>query len=134
MLKKNHLIRLAAATLASSVCIASFAADNACLIEGNIVVFGTTTPAKDCLENSGVPPERFKPICQSLIEASEKLAKTFGGPPPKSTYLPACPTNAQASCVGFFGQPMTSYYYKRDAKSLAETKESCLAQGGKWRP
>ena len=133
MLKKNHLIRLAAATLASSACITSFAADNACLIEGNIVVFGTTTPAKDCLENSGVPPERFKATCQSLIEASENMAKAFGGPPPKATYLSACPPRAGASCVGFLGQPMTSYYYKRDAKSLLETKESCLAQGGKWR-
>ena len=133
MFKKSAVIEFAATILASSASLGALAADKACLIEGDIVVFGKVTPAKDCLENSGVSDDHFKSVCQSLIQTSEKLAQTFGAPPPKSTYLPSCPPKATASCLGFFGQPMTSHYYKRDAKELAETKESCLSQGGKWK-
>jgi hypothetical protein len=133
MFEKSKLIKIAAVILTSAASICAIAADKACLIEGDIVVFGKTTPTKDCLENSGAPDDRFKSVCQSLAQTSENLAKAFGGPPPKTTYLPSCPPKATASCLGFFGQPMTSYYYKRDAKELAETKESCVAQGGKWK-
>lgn len=133
MISKFNMVKLTLAIIASTGGVGAWAVDKACLIEGDIVVFGKTTPTKDCLENSGVPDDRFKAVCQSLVQASENLAKAFGGPPPKSTYLPACPPKATASCLGFFGQPMTSHYYKRDAKELAETKESCVAQGGKWK-
>ena len=133
MIEKFKASKFAAIILASATSIGALAADKACLIEGNIVVFGKSMPTKDCLENSGVPDDRFKSVCQSLVQTSENLAKTFGGPAPKTTYLQSCPPKATASCLGFFGQPMTSYYYKRDAKELAETKESCVAQGGKWK-
>ena len=133
MIEKVKVIKFAVLILASATSIGALAADKACLIEGDIVIFGKTTPTKDCLENSGVPDDRFKSVCQSLAQTSENLAKTFGGPAPKTTYLQSCPKKATASCLGFFGQPMTSYYYKRDAKELAETKESCVAQGGKWK-
>ena len=133
MIEKLKDIKFSAIILASAASVGALAADKACLIEGDIVVFGKTTPTKDCLENSGVPDDRFKSVCQSLAQTSENLAKTFGGPVPKTTYLQSCPPKATALCTGFFGQPMTSYYYKRDAKELAETKESCVAQGGKWK-
>ncbi|MEY4766811.1 MAG: hypothetical protein RI907_3484 [Pseudomonadota bacterium] len=132
MFKTTRALPIAAFLLAHAVSMGAWAADKACLIEGDIVVFGKTTPTKDCLENSGVPDDRFKAVCASLVQAAENLAKTFGGPTPKTTYLAACPPKATASCLGFDGQPMTSHYYKRDAKELAETKASCTAQGGKW--
>ncbi|XZG69525.1 hypothetical protein ACTSKR_12815 [Chitinibacteraceae bacterium HSL-7] len=133
MLNKRTIIKFAVLVVASTVSVGTRAADKGCLIEGDIVIGGKTKPTKDCLENSGVPDDQFKSVCQSLSQASEHLAKALGSPPPKTTYLPSCPAKATASCLGFFGQAMTSYYYKRDAKDLAETKESCVAQGGKWK-
>lgn len=61
------------------------------------------------------------------------MAAQMGAPPTKITYLSACHDNAQGACAGLFMSPMTGYYYKRDAESLADTKNSGAAMGGTWR-
>lgn len=106
----------------------SMAQEKACLMEGSFTFGAQKTEIKDCLQNNGVPQEQFVETCNSLGQATSAL----GGPPAKVTYMAACPPQPQGSCAGFFGQPMTSYYYKRDAKTLASSKSSCQAQGGKW--
>lgn len=100
----------------------------ACLMEGSFTLAGEKTEIKDCLQNNGVPQAQFTETCNSLAQATT----AFGGPPARVTFMVACPAQPQASCAGFFGQPMTSYYYKRDAKTLASSKTGCQAQGGKW--
>ena len=107
----------------------TFAADKACLMEGSLTLMGKTTEIKDCLQNNGIDAARFKETCQSISD----MTVAFGGPPAKITYMDACPKPAQASCEGFFGKPMTSFYYKRDAELLANSKKGCEAQGGKWK-
>jgi hypothetical protein len=131
--KTKAAIQAAMALILSGAATAAWAADKACLIEGDMVIFNKTTPTKDCLENAGVPSEQFTSVCQSIAKIAGDMTKAFGGAAPKTTYMPACPPQAKASCVGFFGQPMTSYYYLRSAEELAGTQQSCVAQGGKWR-
>jgi hypothetical protein len=84
--------------------------------------------AKACLQNNGVTQAQFVETCNSLAKATTAL----GGPPAKVILMASRPVPAQASCTGFFGQPMTSYYYKRDAKTLASSRAGCQAHGGKW--
>ena len=110
--------------LSGSAC----AQDKACLLEGSLTIGAQTTEIKDCLQNDGVPQAQFVKTCTGLGE----FAKATGGPSAKITYLAACPAKSQASCIGLFGKPMTSYYYKRDAATLADSKSSCKAQGGRW--
>jgi hypothetical protein len=105
------------------------AQDKACLLEGSFTVAGSTTHIKDCLQNNGVDPAQFKETCAGLAQATAAV----GGPPAKITYLAACPMPAQGTCVGFLGQPMSSSYYKRDAKLLEDSRKGCIAQGGKWK-
>ncbi len=105
------------------------AEDKACLMEGSFTLAGETTVIKDCLQNNGVAQSQFKGTCESLAQTTT----AFGGPAAKITYLASCPAQSQGICEGFFKQPMTSYYYKRDPKTLGSVKSSCQAQGGKWR-
>jgi hypothetical protein len=88
----------------------------------------TSAQIKDCLLNNGVAQTQFVDTCNNLAQAATAL----DGPPAKVTFMAACPAPAQASCAGFFGQPLTSYYYKRDPKTLAISRTGCQAQGGKW--
>ncbi|WP_175626719.1 MULTISPECIES: hypothetical protein [Oxalobacteraceae] len=106
----------------------AMAQQKACLMEGSFTVAGEKTEIKDCLQNNGIPHGQFVETCNSLSQATA----AFGGPPAKTTYMAACPAQAQGVCVGFFGQPLSSHYYKRDPKTLASTKSGCQAQGGKW--
>ena len=106
----------------------SLAQQKACLMEGSFTFGGQKAELKDCLQNNGVAQAQFVQTCDGLAQATA----AFGGPAAKITYMAACPAQPQGSCAGFFGQPMTSYYYKRDAKNLADSKTSCQAQGGKW--
>jgi hypothetical protein len=106
----------------------TIAQEKACLMEGSVTIGTEKTDIKDCLQNNGVAQSQFVETCSSLAQATA----AFGGPAAKITYMAACPAQPQGACAGFFGQPMTSYYYKRDAKTLAISKSSCQAQGGKW--
>lgn len=120
----RHMLALLALCIAGGV----NAQEKACLLEGSITMGDMHQDIKDCLENHGVPVTQLKDTCGSLAQATT----AFGGPPAKITYLGACPPAPQGVCEGFFGQPLSSYYYKRDAKLLADSKTGCLAQGGKW--
>ncbi|MGE5486171.1 MAG: hypothetical protein ACM3PQ_00045 [Methanosarcina sp.] len=131
LLRLRRLDRLAAMMLAAAISINSglaHAAGNACLLEGNFKFAGKTTEIKDCLQNAGVRQEELIDACKSIAT----MGAAFGAPP-KVTYVNSCPAGFQAVCEGMWGHPLHSYYYKRDAKDLADAKSSCLAQGGKWR-
>lgn len=125
---KRHL-RFAFAALFLACSASAFAQDKACLMEGSFTFAGQKTEIKDCLQNGGVPPAQFKETCSGLAQT----AAAMGGPPAKVSYMAACPAQPQGSCEGFFGKPMTSYYYKRDPQTLGQVKSSCTAQGGKWK-
>ncbi|MGE5486168.1 MAG: hypothetical protein ACM3PQ_00030 [Methanosarcina sp.] len=124
----KHSIWTVVAIVIAAASAHAQAANKACLMEGSIKFGGKTTEIKDCMQNGGVPQERFLETCKSIAQMGAAL-----GAPPKVTYLDACPANQQAVCDGMAGQPVASYYYKRDAKDLADAKSSCVAQGGKWR-
>ena len=123
--KTLHVLALMVLLIAGAV----DAEERACLLEGSITLGDIHQEIRDCLENHGVPATQLKDSCASLAQAPAVL----GGPRAKITYLPACPPAPQGVCEGFFGQPLSSYYYKRDAKLLADSKTGCLAQGGKWK-
>ena len=106
----------------------AFAENSACLMEGSFTMLGQTTQIKDCMESGDVAQEQIVETCEGISNA----AVAFGAEPAKITYLAACPSGAQGSCKGLFGSPMTAYYYKRDAETLADTKKGCVAQGGEW--
>ncbi|SFU85215.1 hypothetical protein SAMN05216350_106192 [Polaromonas sp. YR568] len=125
---KGHL-RFAITALFLAGSAGAFAQDKACLMEGSFSIAGQKTEIKDCLQNGGVPTAQFKETCTGLAQT----AAAMGGPPAKVTYMGACPAQAQGSCEGFFGKPMTSYYYKREPQTLGQVKSSCIAQGGKWK-
>lgn len=121
-------IKFAIAINAAIAATSGFAADKACLLEGSMKIGKQVIEIKDCMQNSGVKKEQFLQTCKGIAD----MGAGFGAPP-KVTYLDACPAGPQGVCEGLFGQPVHSYYYKRAAKDLADTKESCVQQGGKWR-
>lgn len=91
---------------------------NACLIEGTVM----SEIVKDCSQTDlPIPAAAYAAQCRE--NSSEML---------KATPMRACPTQAQASCVNPFGQKVTTFYYARSPEQLAATKQSCLAQRGKW--
>ena len=48
-------------------------------------------------------------------------------------YMPRCPTPAQGSCRGIFGQPaLVAFYYERTDDDLAALPASCGMGGGSW--
>jgi hypothetical protein len=112
------------AGLLLSVSSLSLAQGKACLMEATFAIGTEKLEIKDCLQNEGVAQARFVQTCTSLAEAASG----------KVTYMAACPSQPQGSCATtLLGGPTTSYYYKRDANTLAISKSSCLAQGGKWK-
>ncbi len=96
------MVQLTLAIIASTGSVGAWAADKACLIEGDIVVFGKTTPTKDCLENSGVPDDRFKAVCQSLVQASENLAKNLWWPTAQVDVFACMPAKGNRFVFGIF--------------------------------
>ena len=126
---KVRIIIFASAGLLFSFTCPAFSQDKACLMEGTFSFGGQTTEIKDCFQNNGAPQDMFTKTCDSLAQS----ALAFGGSPAKITYMTACPSQSQGSCKGFFGQSMTSYYYKRDINTLPDVKSSCEAQGGTWK-
>lgn len=91
---------------------------NACLIEGTVM----SEAVKDCSQTSlPVPAAAYAAQCRE--NSSEML---------KATPMKACPAQAQASCVNPYGQTVTTFYYARSPQQLAATKQSCIAQRGRW--
>lgn len=93
-------------------------AGNACLLEGTIM----SEFVKDCSQTS-------LPISAAAYAAQCKENESAGL---KATPLKACPAQAQASCINPFGQKVTTFYYARSPQQLAMTKQSCIAQRGRW--
>ena len=113
---------------------ASPAASKACLIEGSVLMFGKSVPASDCLQGTDANKESLASACQTALQAMAKRGKESGGEAPRLSQLPACPAGAPATCEGYAGLSLTAHYYQRDADQLQATKDSCLAQGGQWKP
>lgn len=99
-------------------------ADQACLIEGRMM----NEQIKDCSQTKmSVASAAYAAQCKE----SAAIFPSMGGSG-TATVLSACPAKAQGACVNPFGTPVTTYYYARSPKSLADTKTSCVAQKGKW--
>ncbi|MCX8474825.1 MAG: hypothetical protein MT490_03415 [Sphingomonas sp.] len=91
---------------------------NACLLEGEIM----SEFVKDCSQTS-------MPISAAAYAAQCRENESAGL---KATPMKTCPAQAQASCINPFGQQITTFYYARSPQQLAATKQSCVAQRGKW--
>lgn len=108
----------ASGTTAPHAASAAPQSTNACLIEGTVM----SEIVKDCSQTDlPIPAAAYAAQCRE--NSSEML---------KATPMKACPAQAQASCVNPFGQKVTTFYYARSAEQLAATRQSCLAQRGKW--
>lgn len=118
--------------LAVATCLfhpTAFGQTKACLIEGTFNLGGQNVVMSDCLENKGVADGQFKQMCEGMSQFTV-VDKTFKA---KVTYPPACPAKPQGVCEGIFEMPLNAHYYKRDQKTLDDTRKSCLAQKSKWR-
>lgn len=123
---------LHAAVCVTVICLgnaSAYAQGKACLLEGTFKFGSQSTVISDCLENRGVPDGQFKQMCEGMSQFTV-VDQTFKA---KLTYLPACPAKAQGVCEGIFEMPLDAHYYKREPKTLEDTKKSCLAQKSKWR-
>jgi hypothetical protein len=106
-----------------------FAQEKVCLIEGNFNIGGQQVLISDCAENRTMSKEEFREVCAGMAEFT-LAGETYKA---KITFSSACPPAPQGTCEGIFGGAMNARYYKRDAKTLADTRKSCLAQQGKWK-
>lgn len=99
-------------------------ADQACLTEGRMM----NEQIKDCSQTKmSIASAAYAAQCK---ETASVFAAMGGAG--TATVLSACPAKAQGACINPFGTPVTTYYYARGPKSLADTKTSCVAQKGKW--
>jgi hypothetical protein len=119
------LFAVAAAILVSSSgMVATHAAPgavqsgNACLIEGTIM----SEIVKDCSQTS-------LPVSAAAYAAQCRENEGAGL---KATPMKACPAQAQGACVNPFGQTVTTFYYARSPQQLTTTRQSCIAQSGRW--
>jgi hypothetical protein len=105
------------------------AQEKVCLLEGNFVIGGQRVLISDCAENRSMPTSEFREACAGMSEFT-LAGETYKA---RVSFSSACPPDPQGTCEGIFGGAMNAKYYKRDAKSLEDTRKSCLAQQGKWR-
>lgn len=104
---------------------------NACVLEGKGMVGGQILDIKDCAQRTDdrVSEQKLKEMCSGLSAAAQAL----GGPPAKITYAAACPTGAQAHCMGVADGMLDFSYYKRSESDFPDMKGSCELMGGKWK-
>lgn len=121
---------------ASGACLALLLAggsaqaqDKACILEGTFQVAGQRMVINDCAENRSMPKEHFRAACTGMSEFT-LAGETYKA---KVTFAGSCPPNPQGTCEGIFGGAMNASYYKRDPKTLEDTRKSCLAQQGRWK-
>jgi hypothetical protein len=105
------------------------AQDKVCLLEGDFLIGGQQVLISDCAENRTMPKDEFRAACAGMAQftlAGEtyQASVSFGS---------ACPPAPQGTCEGIFGGAMNASYYKRDAKTLEDTRKSCLAMQGQWK-
>jgi hypothetical protein len=119
--------------LAAWLALPAQAEDKACLFEGFYPIGnGQEQPIKDCLENAGTAEEDFKRTCETVLAVGAEHAKVVGDRPPKFSYQPQCPAEPAYKCLGFFRQPINSYYYARPDDAIVRARDSCIAQNGVW--
>lgn len=109
--------------------VSASAQEKACLLDGNFKIGGQQVIISDCAENRTMPKHEFREVCAGMSEFT-LAGETYRA---KVTFLTACPATPQGTCEGMFGGSMNAHYYKRDAKTLAETRKACLAQQGRWK-
>lgn len=104
----------------------------ACMIAGEFELMGQRIRSRDCLQAAAdVSDASHREACEGLAQTSAQMGGTAG----EVTYMETCPTPAQGSCKGLFGQQsMHAFYYEREADDLATLPQSCAASGGTWIP
>ncbi|MCZ8253688.1 MAG: hypothetical protein O9318_14560 [Hylemonella sp.] len=107
----------------------AYAQDKACILDGTFQIAGQRVVISDCVENRSMPKEHFREACKGMSEFT-LAGETYKA---KVTYSASCPPAPQGTCEGLFGGAMNASYYKRDPKTLEDTRKSCLMQQGKWR-
>jgi hypothetical protein len=102
----------------------------ACMIAGEFELMGRRIRSRDCLQaGADIADASHREACEGLAQTSAQMGGTAG----EVTYMETCPTPAQGSCKGLFGQPsMHAFYYEREADDLATLPQSCAAIGGTW--
>lgn len=105
------------------------AQDKACILDGTFQIAGQRVLISDCVENRSLPKEHFREACKGMSEFT-LAGETYKA---KVTYAASCPPAPQGTCEGLFGGAMNASYYKRDPKTLEDTRKSCLMQQGKWK-
>jgi hypothetical protein len=122
-----------AASAASAASVVSTSSnEGACILDGTIPVEGKLQPTKDCYQNDGQSPDDFKFLCESMHRMAVEATKAVGTNDGKMTYVAACPAGAYGRCDRFINRPVRAFFYKRSARDLEATRESCYTQGGQW--
>lgn len=127
-----HLSHITLTAIAASFTLLSASAraqEKVCLLEGDFNIAGRQLLISDCAENRTLPTSDFREACAGMSEFT-LAGETYKA---KVSFSSACPPTPQGVCEGIFGGAMNAYYYKRDAKTLEDTRKSCLAQQGQWK-
>lgn len=103
--------------------------ERACVLEGTFQIAGQRVVINDCAENRAMPKDDFREVCKGMSEFT-LAGQTYKA---KVTFVAACPAGAQGTCEGMFGGALNASYYKRDARTLEDTRKSCVAQQGRWK-
>lgn len=103
----------------------------ACMIAGEFELMGRTIRSRDCVQaDTGLDAATHRQLCEGLAQTSAQLGQGKAG---TVEYMARCPTPAQGSCQGLFGQSaVTAFYYERDDDDLAALPDSCRLGGGTW--
>ncbi len=105
------------------------AGDQACLLEGTLAADGLNEKMRDCVENNGGTDSMLHGFCDQMTKTWVGMAKATE----RTTWLPACPSGAKASCTGALGFPLVTKYYLEDEAALARIQKSCTFNKGIWR-
>lgn len=103
----------------------------ACMIAGEFEILGRKLRSRDCLQaGPDIPADAHRQLCEGLAETSAQIGEGKAG---TLEYMTRCPTPAQGSCRGIFGQPtLVAFYYERTDDDLATLPASCGMGGGTW--
>ncbi len=103
----------------------------ACMIAGEFRIMGQTIRSRDCLQaGADLPADTHRELCEGLAQTSAQFGQGEAG---TLEYMTRCPSPAQGSCRGIFGQPtMVAFYYERSTDDLAGLPASCSMGGGTW--
>lgn len=105
------------------------AQEKVCLLEGDFQIAGRRVVISDCAENRKLSKEEFREACAGMSEFT-LAGETYKA---RVSFSASCPPHPQGTCEGIFGGAMDARYYKRDARNLEDTRQSCLAQQGRWK-